>query len=68
MHVLVPGRAFTKAGGRLGRGGGTYDRWINAQRKKNPATRFIGVCFRCQIIKELPMEEHDEKVDEVVTG
>ncbi|MDD5056023.1 MAG: 5-formyltetrahydrofolate cyclo-ligase [Candidatus Peribacteraceae bacterium] len=67
-HVLVPGRAFTRSGGRLGRGGGAYDRWIREQRMINPATRFIGVCFRCQIVDELPMEMHDEKVDEVVTG
>lgn len=67
-HVLVPGRAFTQAGGRLGRGGGTYDRWIKKQRKENPATRFIGVCFPCQILDELPMEKYDEMVDDVVTG
>ena len=67
-HVLVPGRAFTRLGGRLGRGGGAYDRWINAQRKRNPATVFIGICFKCQIVDDLPMEKHDEKVDEVVTG
>ena len=66
--VLVPGQSFTRSGGRLGRGGGAYDRWINAQRRRNPATVFIGVCFKCQIAEKLPMEKHDEKVDEVVTG
>ena len=67
-HALVPGRAFTQIGQRLGRGGGAYDRWISLQRTINLSTRFIGVCFRCQIVDELPMEEHDEKMDEVVTG
>ncbi len=65
--VVVPGRAFTKEGVRLGRGNGGYDRWIQEQRKRNPATRFIGVCFDCQIVQDMPVEGHDEKVDLLVT-
>lgn len=64
--VLVPGRAFTIDGCRLGRGNGGYDRWISLQRKRNPATRFIGICFDRQIVQEIPMEEHDERVDIVI--
>lgn len=66
--VLVPGRAFTRDGHRLGRGNGGYDRWISEQRKRNPVTRYIGVCFECQIVQELPLEAHDEKMDLVVTA
>lgn len=65
--VLVPGRAFTKNGQRLGRGNGGYDRWISEQRRRNPNTRFIGVCFDCQIVQDMPTETHDERVDCVVT-
>ncbi len=65
--VIVPGRAFTKEGLRLGRGNGGYDHWISDQRKRNPDTRFIGVCFDCQIVQEIPTEEHDERVDVVMT-
>lgn len=65
--VIVPGRAFTRDGHRLGRGNGGYDRWISDQRKRNTATRFIGVCFDCQIMQEMPLQTHDERVDVVMT-
>ncbi len=64
--VLVPGRAFTRDGKRLGRGNGGYDLWISEQRKRNSRTRFIGVCFDCQIVQDIPMEAHDERVDRVI--
>ncbi len=62
--VLVPGMAFTRAGVRLGRGGGFYDRFL--ARPGLRAFRF-GVCFEFQIWSELPEESHDERVDRVVT-
>lgn len=66
--AIVPGRAFTREGLRMGRGNGGYDYWIEAQRKRRPDTRFIGVCFECQLVPELPMEAHDQPVDSVVTS
>ena len=66
--VIVPGRAFTKEGLRMGRGNGGYDRWITLQRKRNPKTNYIGVCFDCQIVQELPTESHDERMDMVITS
>ncbi len=66
--VLVPGRAFTAGGMRLGRGNGGYDIWIGHQREANPETKYIAVCFECQIMHEVPMEAHDQKVDLVVTA
>lgn len=66
--VLVPGRAFDFHGGRLGRGNGGYDRWIKSYREQNPDAEFIGICFECQIMREIPMEEHDERVDTVITA
>ncbi len=66
--VIVPGRAFLRTGERLGRGNGGYDHWISDQRKRNPETRFIGVCFDCQILQEMPTEPHDEKVDIVLSA
>ncbi|MSR67362.1 5-formyltetrahydrofolate cyclo-ligase [Candidatus Peribacteria bacterium] len=66
--VIIPGRAFLRTGERLGRGNGGYDRWISDQRKRNPETRFIGVCFDCQIVQEMPTEQHDEKVDVVLSA
>ncbi len=62
--ILVPGVAFTHAGGRLGRGGGFYDRLLASL----PAhTRKIGVCFDSQLLPELPVEPHDQRVDFIAT-
>jgi len=66
--VIIPGRAFTAACDRLGRGSGGYDHWIHLQRKRNPATKYIGVCFECQMFQEIPIESHDQKVDMVITS
>ncbi len=66
--AIIPGRAFTKECARMGRGNGGYDRWIRAQRQRNPKTTFIGVCFDCQIVDHLPTEPHDERVDIVLTA
>lgn len=65
--VIVPGRAFTRTGERLGRGNGGYDHWIEKQRVRNPATKYIGVCFDAQMMTTLPVEAHDEKMDMVIT-
>ena len=66
--ALVPGRAFTKKGQRLGRGNGGYDLWIAQQRKWNPRTRYVGIALECQIVDELPLEPHDQKLDMVLTA
>lgn len=63
--VLVPGMAFTKAGGRLGRGGGYYDRLLADPRLR---AKRLGVCFDFQVLGELPLEGHDREVEEVVAG
>jgi 5-formyltetrahydrofolate cyclo-ligase len=65
--AIIPGRAFTKEGLRMGRGNGGFDRWIEELKKKNPSARTIGVCFDCQIVTNLPTEPHDRPVDVVVT-
>lgn len=61
--VLVPGLAFDLAGVRLGRGKGFYDRWLGA----NPAAKSLGVCFKCQLLENLPAEPHDVRVDAILT-
>jgi 5-formyltetrahydrofolate cyclo-ligase len=61
--VLVPGLAFDATGARLGRGQGFYDRWLRA----NPLVRSLGICFKCQILENLPYEAHDARVDAIVT-
>ena len=69
--VLVPGRAFTENGARLGRGKGFYDVFLkqlmaecNAAGKK---VYTIGVCFSCQVVDSVPTEQNDVFVDKVIT-
>ena len=66
--ALVPGRAFTRSGDRMGRGNGGYDIWIRKKRAMSPLSQFWGVCHECQIVDSVPMEAHDEKVDRVITA
>ncbi len=53
--VLVPGLAFDRLGGRLGRGKGYYDRLLCRLR---PSTILIGITGG-YIVAELPTEAHD---------
>lgn len=60
--VIVPGVAFDEEGGRLGMGGGYYDRFL----QKNH--RCIGVAWDVQISpKPLPIEEHDIRMGQIIT-
>ena len=61
--VIVPGLAFTRAGDRLGYGGGFYDRFLPSVKAPN-----VGVCFREQIVDALPMHENDVHVQRVVSA
>ncbi|MBO4639723.1 MAG: 5-formyltetrahydrofolate cyclo-ligase [Treponema sp.] len=63
--ILVPGRAFTKDGDRLGRGKGYYDRFL--AKKRLPNITVAGVCFDFQIKKSLPVDDRDVKMDVVYT-
>lgn len=60
---LVPGVAFDEALNRLGRGGGIYDRILNG---RGCATA-LGVFYECQQCLVLPVEEHDVRLDVIVT-
>ncbi len=62
--VLVPGLAFDAAGGRLGRGGGFYDRFLPTL---PPATVRVGVAFDAQILPEVPTDGRDVRMSFVVT-
>ena len=63
--VLTPGLAFDETGARLGRGGGFYDRLIAGLDRTRAA--IIGVAFDAQIAPDLPMLDHDARLDAVVT-
>lgn len=67
-YVLLPGRAFDRKGGRLGRGNGGYDKWIKLLKEKNTKAKMWGIALEAQITNEVPMEAHDVPVDAVVTA
>jgi 5-formyltetrahydrofolate cyclo-ligase len=60
--ALVPGLAFDARGGRLGYGGGYYDRLLGGL----SALR-VAAAFSAQMVDAVPMSEHDQYVDLVVT-
>jgi len=62
--VIVPGVAFDMRGYRLGYGKGYYDRKL-AGCQKRPL--LVGLCFEFQICQDLPIEEHDQSLDLLVT-
>ncbi|MGA3170511.1 MAG: 5-formyltetrahydrofolate cyclo-ligase [Chthoniobacteraceae bacterium] len=61
---LIPGLAFTRSGGRLGRGSGFYDRFL---KRADARAAKIGVCFHPQLVPSLPLEDHDRNMDMVLT-
>lgn len=61
--IVVPGMAFDKAGHRLGRGKGYYDRFLS----QHPQVYTIGLCFDFQLLPEVPFEPHDCLINDVIT-
>lgn len=64
--LIVPLVAFSRTGGRLGYGGGFYDRTLEALRAKRP-TLAIGFAYAAQEDNDLPLEATDQPLDMVVT-
>ena len=65
--VLVPGLAFDRRGGRLGRGAGYYDRALAPVRADGVRPLYFGIGFALQLVDSLPTAPHDVRVDGVVT-
>lgn len=59
----VPGLAFDKRGGRIGYGGGYYDRFLSKLRNNSLK---IGIGYDFQILEEVSMEAHDIYMDSVI--
>ena len=60
--LAVPGLAFTETGGRLGFGGGYYDRYLPGYGGKLAA-----LAFEEQILDMLPAEPHDVRIPKIIT-
>lgn len=60
--IIVPAVAFDKEGNRLGRGGGYYDRFL----KKQTHATIIGVGYDFQLVDEVPVRKHDQKMHRII--
>jgi 5-formyltetrahydrofolate cyclo-ligase len=64
--LLVPLAAFDRLGHRIGYGAGHYDFTLAHLRKVKPITA-IGLAFAAQEIDAVPVLQHDERLDYVLT-
>lgn len=62
--IIVPGAGFSFRGDRLGYGGGYYDRFF---RRLSPLIPRVALSFACQVIDEVPVDEHDMKMSMLIT-
>ncbi|XP_006888309.1 PREDICTED: 5-formyltetrahydrofolate cyclo-ligase [Elephantulus edwardii] len=65
--IFMPGLGFDKHGNRLGRGKGYYDNYLKRclqQQEVKPYT--LALAFKEQICPQVPVDENDMKVDEVL--
>jgi 5-formyltetrahydrofolate cyclo-ligase len=65
--VIVPLAAFDAEGHRLGYGAGYYDRTIPKMRAQKKEVLLIGAAYSQQQVEHIPVDEHDRKLDAVVT-
>ena len=64
LLVLVPGEIFDLHGGRIGKGGGYYDRWLAA----HPAAVRVALAWDAQVHPgQLPQGSHDQRMDHLLT-
>lgn len=65
--VLMPLVGFDDQGGRLGMGGGFYDRTFADRQQWSQTPKLIGVAHECQKVERVPRESWDIELDAVVT-
>lgn len=60
--IIIPAVAYDYWGHRIGFGNGFYDKFL-----KGTKAQKIGVGFEFQLLESIPAEEHDVKVDMLIT-
>lgn len=61
--IIMPGVAFSEDMGRIGYGGGYYDRYLS----DNPCCKTIAVCYSFQIMPMVPMDTYDIKPSMIIS-
>ena len=62
--ILVPGLGFDRKKNRLGRGMGYFDRFLKGKKE----SVFIGLAYREQIVKKIPVRVHDVPMHDVFSA
>lgn len=62
--IIVPGTVFDREFNRIGYGGGYYDRYLEDIAYKNNK---VVLAYDFQIIDKIESEEHDIKMDLIIT-
>lgn len=62
--IILPGSAFDLSGGRLGYGGGYYDRFLA---RDAPQALRIALAYDLQVVEALPLEPHDVRLHYLLT-
>ena len=62
--AVIPGSVFDIHGGRLGYGGGYYDRFLV---NDAPQAKRIGLAFEMQVVEDVPVQPHDQPLDILIT-
>lgn len=62
--AVMPGAAFDRNGGRIGYGGGFYDRFL----KDLESIKKIALAYDFQVLEKVPMDENDVRIDGVITN
>ncbi|BDR66624.1 5-formyltetrahydrofolate cyclo-ligase [Clostridium tetani] len=63
--VFTPGLAFDNKGGRLGYGGGFYDKFFKRLKKDTPK---VGLAYSFQIVDFVPMYEWDVRINDIIVN
>jgi len=64
--VITPLLAFDRFGGRIGQGGGHYDRTLALLRARGPVF-VLGLAYAGQQVARTPLEPHDQRLDAILT-
>ena len=64
--MFIPLVGFDEDLNRLGYGGGFYDRYLDKFEKSKTITK-VGLAYSFQKLKKIPFNQHDKKLDFIIT-
>lgn len=65
--LIMPLSVFDRNGGRIGYGAGHYDRAVSRLLAKGMKPRLEGFAFSCQEVDGVPVENHDQPLNAIIT-